>query len=904
MKFPIDFNDSYPLTLGVADDYFTLSTRLKRLSRAPMQPRRRAAWLLSGALLLSFAAIVPLRLTARAQTEAKIAQLSGTVKDASGNAVADATVYLALKNRAEPLETTTSGADGRYEFTSEIGENRSVLVWADAGARGLGQSYVSQDKSGVRLADLVVAPSAPVKLLLLAPDGTRAANLRVRVGQMGPEIDEQWIVPHELAQRLQTQTNARGEAVFAALPVGQIAQFWLNDQKYYQTPIGFGDLRGGQYAPFSADESVKIGQQKDWKTIRLLAPVTLRGNVSSRVSTPIGIGKSGALVTAIRFSVWKAEEFSVPMTPQARTDAQGDYVMAGLRPGSYRVQVESEPWLARSSVSPVETRELKAPSERVDLALSGGGLIRGVMRVKGTNAPAVGQNVGVIDAKRNYQVTKTDARGAFEFRANVGTALVLTPNGSGDGQLFARFVSGQFSFENFEMKIYGDTPGGLGVLSEIKGEKLIIAPIAPRNDRSAKYDFTISGSQLAQVPVKAGATRQITLEMPAENLVKAATLSGQISRPNGKGARATIMVRPAADIDYKRAIEKPTDARGRYSIAGLKPGRYKISAQLDGEISANWVAPKLTQTLGAGANRADIKLTSGAVITGVVWAKSNHHVIPNVEVLTADKDGDGTIEKTKSNGIVRFRVAPGRVAVRLHQSSTPPPGYALTQQEFSFDAKENDKMQVVFELPQTSFMPTRAATATGTIAGTVRDERGKPLAGIKVWAYAPEIRQFNGPTTVTTKADGKYRFEEFPAGGKFAIIALSGNGYSALPAPNDNAWGLDFRALAAGQTRVIDVAMRAAPATLAGQVLQPDGSLATGYYVSPRNMKRTSTTTKANGKFWLAGVWSGPRDVYVYDAMSRKRWGPYRAAGNQRDLVLRLSERMRDKSYVLGGNKE
>ena len=711
MKLPqFNFNDSYPLTLGVSDDYFTLSTRLKRLNRAPHQPRRGATWLVCGALIISFAAALPLRLTARAQNEAKTATLSGIVKDASGQSVAGATVYLALRNRAEPLETTNSDRNGRYEFTSAISENRSVLVWADAGARGLGQSYIAQDKSGARIANPVVAPLAPAKLLLVAPDGTRAANLRVRVGQMGPELDEQWIVPQPLAQRLQTQTNARGEAVFAGLPKGQIAQFWLNDQKYYQTQVGFGDLRGGQYAPLSADENVKVGKAKGWKTIRLVAPVTLRGNVASRVSTPIGIGKSGALVTAIRLDGYTRQELSVPMTLQARTDAQGDYVMAGLRPGSYRVQVESEPWLARSAVSPVEMRELKAPSARVDLALSGGGLIHGVVRVKGTNAPAVGQNVGVIDAKRNYQVTKTDARGAFEFRANTGTALVLTQNGSGDGgQLFARFISGQFSFENVEMKIYGETSRGLYVASEMKAEKIIIAPIAPRNDHSAKYDFTISESQLAQVPVKAGVTREITMEIPAKDLVKTATLSGQVLLPDGKGASAIIMVRPAADIDYKRAIEKETDAHGRYSITGLKPGRTKISAQLDDATKANWAAPKLTQTLDAGANRADIKLSRGALITGVVWAKSNHHVIAGVEVLTADEDGDGTIEKTKSNGVFRFRVAPGRVAVRLHQSSTPPPGFRLTQQALFFTAKDGGGMHTTFELPAAA-VPTRAAT--------------------------------------------------------------------------------------------------------------------------------------------------------------------------------------------------
>ncbi len=890
MKFPkFNFDDSYPLTLGVADDYFTLSTRLKRIGRAPMQPRRRAAWLLGAALAVSFVAVVPFRLTARAQSEQKAVTLSGVVRDQSGIAVADATVYLSLRNRAEPLETTTSDADGRFAFNSEIGDNRSVLVWADAGARGIGQSYISQE-SGARLSNPIIAPRAPVKLLLVAPDGTRAANVRLRVGQIGPEIDEQWIVPPAISSRLQTQTNTRGEAVFAALPVGQIAQFWLSDQKFYATTENFGDLRGGQYAPLGAHEAVKVGASNDWKTIRLVAPVTLRG----RVTTPSGVGKSGALVLAQPVGFNSSRQFDGATTvAQTRADANGDYEMKGLRPGLALIEVEPEAWLARDYVSFAPMKELSAPVERVDLPLIRGGLVRGVILQKGSGQPLAGQSIAMLDSTRKYQVQQTDAQGRFQFRSLDGWAYLWTQKAK--VKIPAKFFNaGLLGFEAAKMEFYEEKAGQF-VWDNVSTNATL--KILTRSSAGSRSDVVISTPDLVILPIKRGATRDIVIESAIENAVENATLTGQVSLPDSKGKSAIVTVRPAADFDTKNAIEKPTDARGRYSIAGLKPGIYKISAHLDDTTKANWAAPKLTQTLKVGANRADFKLTRGALIEGVVQDASNYHrPIPNIEVLTADKDGDGTIEKTKSNGVFRFRVAPGRVAVRLHQRALPP-DLKLVNTELFFDAKEGDKKHIVFDLPRAA----KAATPTGTIVGIARDERGQPLAGVNMWAYTQLNHQgvFSTTNLITLK-DGKYRFDDFPAGGQVMIIAKR-KGYSALPTPNDDAWGRDFRPLAKGQKLTLNVTMRVAPATLAGTVLQADGTLAVNYHVSPQNMKRISATTKANGKFWLAGVFGGPRDVYVYDPMSRQRWGPYRAADNQRDLVLRLSKRMRDKNYILGG---
>ncbi len=635
-----------PLTAGVNDGFFALKTRLHRLGRAPVRPRKRVRWAFGLALLVSFGAVVPIRLTARAQSEARLAtELSGTVKDASGQSVAGATVYLARKNSAEPLETTKSDTAGHFEFTSEIGEDRSVLVWADAGARGLGQNHLSRDKDGARIANAVITPLAPVKLLLVAPDGMRAANLRVRVGQMGPKIDEQWIVPRPLAQKLQTQTNARGEAVFAGLPVGQIAQFWLNDQKFTPNNEDYGDLRGGQYAPVALADAVEVGKSKKWKTIRLVAPVTLRG----RVTTPTGVGKSGALVTAQPISFDSAREYyGAMMVAQTRADSNGNYEMKGLRPGRQLIEVEPEAWLARDYVSRTPIQELKAPVERVDLRLIRGGIIRGTIRQKGSKKPLAGQTVSLLDDGRKYQYQKTDAQGRFQFRAVGGWAYLWTQNGTMPTRFFN---TGTLAFEAKKLEFYEEKNGkfvwdNVMTSTEIK--------IATRNQVSSVTDATLNVAELVRLPVKAGATREITIESALQPVAQPVT--GTVVGPDGKPrANALISVEgvsPASPNIWRGKAS--TDANGRFEVpARLVKEVARLFAR-DGA-DADLVTARGTVVRGGDDVTLQLEANVYGAAQGQITDEKTGRPLPGVAVICYAPADSSFSERVTTGADGRFR---------------------------------------------------------------------------------------------------------------------------------------------------------------------------------------------------------------------------------------------------------
>ena len=704
---------SSPLTAGVNDGFFALQTRLKRLGQKPANPRRRMRWLFGAALLLSFVAVLPIGFRARAQSEANATtELSGTVKNASGQAVAGATVYL-MKWRDSgglPLETVVSDAAGRYRFSDERGEDNDIVVFADVGARGMGQSYFWQHGRDLRVSNPIINPLVPVKLLLVTPDGKRAANMRVRVGQLGGEVRERWSLPRSVGQSLQTLTNARGEAVFAGLPHGQIAQFYLADHKFRETNYGVGDLRGGQYAPLAWSDAVKVGDSRGWKTIRLVPPVQLRG----RVTTPDGAGKSGVLVVARRINAAEASgdyNGREMLIPQTRTDASGNYKMDGLRPGLYRIELHAEKTWRRDYVAPVALEFAEKPINTVNLPLVGGGLVKGVLVNKVTQTPLARQEMGLLDARGELQYTTTGTDGTFGFRTLPGDTWIWVAI---DGyQAPLRVINREFTFQLAEMKLLRENTNAprenaprenapLQLVATMKAQAvtrrsnfLLKTPIA------RAQSIAIGAEAAVSLPVRAGVTREIIIESTLQPKFITATLSGRVTLPSGAGQSAVVMVRPATDAGFANAIQKPTDARGRYTINGLKPGIYKITALLDDVAKTKWAAPSLNQSLAPGANRADFALTPGALIEGVVWTQSTHRPIAGIEVLTADPDGDGTIVKTDIKGHFEFRVAPGPVAVRVHDDATPPPKLSPTPiSEFRINAQNGQRFRVVFELPE------------------------------------------------------------------------------------------------------------------------------------------------------------------------------------------------------------
>ncbi len=312
MKLPFfDFNDSYPLTLGVSDDYFTLSTRLKRLGRAPMQPRRRTAWLLSVALLVSFVAVVPLRLVSRAQEQKKPAPfgakiIGGTVHDSSGNAVAGAEVIYRMAGSSidNGLHSTLSDADGRFQLSLKWSAVPAQL-WADAGE--------------------LTTPHATIAVTGEAVDLQLQSNAWAAVSGRVIDAKEQAIADAKLTlyqnidgngvKTFSAISDANGQYNFQRLRPGLSANVTVAKKGYIANyALGNGRI-----------ETLETGQNRTQNLSMKRAASTLAGRV---------LEKSG--VAARGFRVW-AEGAS----DLAITDKSGNFKLPQVTSGHIQVSVTS-----------------------------------------------------------------------------------------------------------------------------------------------------------------------------------------------------------------------------------------------------------------------------------------------------------------------------------------------------------------------------------------------------------------------------------------------------------------------------------------------------------------------------------------------------------------------------------
>jgi hypothetical protein len=129
-----------------------------------------------------------------------------------------------------------------------------------------------------------------------------------------------------------------------------------------------------------------------------------------------------------------------------------------------------------------------------------------------------------------------------------------------------------------------------------------------------------------------------------------------------------------------------TDADGRYRLAALTPGRYEVSARLDGFLDGRFGqsrvgAPGRLFELKGSTNVAHVVLWRGAVITGTV-SGSDGHPRSGIEVATLRRDMEfgqprlapaGRPVRTNDKGEYRiFGLEPGRYYVL----ATPPIGGA------------------------------------------------------------------------------------------------------------------------------------------------------------------------------------------------------------------------------------
>ena len=488
---------------------------------------------------------------------------------------------------------------------------------------------------------------------------------------------------------------------------------------------------------------------------------------------------------------------------RATAELDGSFRVAGLIPGAYRLLVEAAGFPA-AEIAPVA-----APGEGVVLHLAGEG--RSLLgQVTQNGAPAAGAAV-VLGAESGGPIreTRTRADGRFAFgglgdgryalRAAqrglvsatvrdvaVGrdggnlSALSLAPGSALSGRVVDDTGAGLRDVEvrvEAEALAPGDDPLPATARTGATGE-FQVGPLPAGRYRlaAARADHVLRRAPTVTLP-EAGAPAPVLLE-----LLRGARVVGRVTDAHG-GAGAAAHVRCVAsameDLTVQagplplaaEAAALPSgagralgstrtaiaDARGRFTVDDLIPGRYRVEVSHPGLQSTR--TDELTLAPGERRDLGTLILEAGLPAAGRVIDESGVP-IESARVTVADAPGV-TNGHAEAAGLYVLTDAGGSFAIPL-----PAGRYRLTAGASGHGAAHADLEMRPGTAP--AAIELRLPRAEATLEGLVRDTGGRPLARARLlaWPRAPSVEGAGDTPLASASADvgGHFRLADLPQG--------------------------------------------------------------------------------------------------------------------------------------------
>ena len=693
--------------------------------------------------------------------------LRGTVSDTTGGPIAGAridAVPLAPAGPRGAVATTLTAVDGTYAMTVAPGMTLVAAASAD---------YATQRRN------VEVVAAGAVADFALIPGGAIEGVVR----------DEQTHEPVAGARVVVERDHATwlfGEASARPVTAGADGRFRI------------GGLRPGAWALSAADHGrfskapaiVGLGVAEQVSDVEILISVgpVIRGRVIDDAGAPV----AGAGIRARLTDAFAATQ------RDASADAEGAFVIEGLRPGKYEVSANS-PSHVSTGGHPVTLLD-----RDVDVVIP----VKRAAMITGHVAPRQRCDVQQVSDPRtgvipNLPGASTGADGAFSIgpardgatrltarcasgdqgvvavtvaRGMAEVVLAVTPGASiaghvidGDGKPVAG--AGVVASEAAEMEVTtmrdGAVTSGVQAVTDATGAYQLDG-LTPGSYRLRALERGKPMHPRAAPPlVVLGANQQKTgVDLAVDR--PAGVLSGVVTAPDGSpvadawisvhqdmlaslqldsehGPRAISFEDGNPDGDAPPAL---TDAHGHYEIRGLPDAIYDVVAEAQhGRLrgKASHVRPSATVNL---AVQGVVALT-GTVTGGAAGA-----------LLSVELEGPTRAQRGFTGQAFSFdRLDPGAYTVRVAAGSLAGEG----------------KIEIVAGQPATISI---ALAAAPRVVGTLVDPAGKPIAGAEV-ILVPEradgMLEFrsDGPPPVTG-ADGRFTLEHRPEHCALVITLTAG----------------------------------------------------------------------------------------------------------------------------------
>ncbi len=360
-------------------------------------------------------------------------------------------------------------------------------------------------------------------------------------------------------------------------------------------------------------------------------------------------------------------------------------------------------------------------------------------------------------------------------------------------------------------------------------------------------------------------------------LAPTSTLSGRVV--DAADAKALPGVRILARGQSGQFLAR-SGPDGRYSIRGLSPQAYRLTAEDD-----RFVPWSRTVSVAAGQPETqDVPLTRGATLAGRVVDEEGRPI-------------EGALVQVTRGGENVFRAFMRRMEGE---------GGARTGRDGSFRAKrlapgENQRLDVRHDeyeeraLGGISLSP--GATRSGvtvvlrrglSVRGVVKDEDGRPVAGAEVnLSGARALRAGRGDVQMSFIGPGNQLRRETGADGRFEFRGLKAGAYTvSARRPGFSRATVDPVNVAEGRAgEPLELTLKPG-ATISGILRDKTGAGASGWYVSVRAPSqggpafgpggtRSEEPTGPDGLFVLEGLTTG--ETYEIQAMGEAGLGPRKA---------------------------
>lgn len=206
----------------------------------------------------------------------------------------------------------------------------------------------------------------------------------------------------------------------------------------------------------------------------------------------------------------------------------------------------------------------------------------------------------------------------------------------------------------------------------------------------------------------------------------------------GEAGSIAVKATGPAEADFQRPVPGRVLADGRYEIAGLAPGTWRVDAR--SAESGTRGEGEVVVTPGAGDAILDLDLRRGLVLSGTVRAGGEPWSGVSISIPTALVYGEADAQG-------RFRLAglePGTYELILHDRT----GARAIRRE----ARLEEDREIVIEVE------------LGRVRGTVLSAVGmEPIAGARVMLLRGNGEERRHGGTTTTAVDGRFLLDRVPA---------------------------------------------------------------------------------------------------------------------------------------------